>query len=157
MQCYSAPGFITVVIIPYLPEGRPVPSPGLIGAVAAYLNRRRVIGTRIEVTGPDYLEVTVDAAVKAFTGQNKSKVRDAILAALKLFLDPLAGGPDGTGWPLGRDVYVSEILQTIAHVEGVDHVTSLALGAANCGVGCGDLCLNPLALTVSGSHQIQVN
>jgi predicted phage baseplate assembly protein len=157
LQCYSAHGFITVVVVPSLPAGRPVPSPGLIGAVSAYLNRRRVIGTRIEVTGPDYLEVAVTASVKAVTGQNKAVIRDAVTAALAGFLDPLTGGPDRTGWPLGRGVYVSEILQTIAKVPGVDHVISLQLNAGDCGPQCGDICLAPLALTVSGNHQVQVS
>jgi hypothetical protein len=157
LQCYSAPGFITVVIVPYLPSGQPVPSSGLIGAVKAYLNRRKVIGTRVEVTGPDYLEVTVTASVKALAGQSKTAVSAAVVAALQQFLDPLTGGPDGTGWPLGRGVYVSEVLQMIADVPGVDHVTSLALEADGCGKQCGNVCLNPLALTVSGSHQIQVS
>lgn len=157
LQCYSAPGFITLVVVPSLPVGRPVPSPGLIGEVSAYLNRRRVIGTRIEVTGPDYLEVAVTASVKAATGQNKTVIRDAVAAALAGFLDPLTGGPDHKGWPLGRGVYVSEILQTIAKVPGVDHVISLQLNAGDCGPQCGDICLAPLALTVSGNHQIQVS
>jgi predicted phage baseplate assembly protein len=157
MQCYSAPGFITLVIVPFLPVGRPVPSAGLMSAVSAYLNRRRVIGTRIEVTGPEYLEVAVNASVKAATGQNKTTVGAAVTAALQSFLDPLGGGPDGTGWPLGRGVYISEILETIAKVPGVDHVVSLQLTAAGCGAQCGDICLDPLALAVSGSHGIQVS
>jgi predicted phage baseplate assembly protein len=157
LQCYAAPGFVTVVIVPYLPLGRPVPSPGLVSAVAAYLNRRRVIGTRIGVMGPDYLEVAVTASIKAAQGQNKTVVRDAVVAALQKFLDPLSGGPNYTGWPLGRGVYVSEILETIAGVAGVDHVDSLRLDAGDCGAQCGDICLDPLALAVSGSHQIQVS
>ena len=157
MQCYSAPGMITVVIVPSLPLGRPVPSGGLISAVRTYLARRSVIGTRIEVIGPDYLEIAVTASLKAVTGQNKTTVHDAVVAALQAFLDPLAGGPDGMGWPLGRAVYVSEILDIIAQVAGVDHVVSLTLTAEGCGTQCGDICLNPLALTVSGTHEIQVN
>jgi predicted phage baseplate assembly protein len=156
-QCYSAPGFITLVIVPYLPVGRPVPSGGLLSTVDAYLSRRHVIGTRIEVVGPEYIEVGVNAQVKAFAGQSKIAVRDAVSAALRTFLDPLVGGPTGDGWPLGRDVYVSEILDVIARVPGVDHVLSLELVVPGCGVQCGNLCLRPLALTVSGAHQIQVS
>jgi predicted phage baseplate assembly protein len=156
-QCYAAPGFITLVIVPHLPLGRPVPSPGLLNAVSAYVNRRRVIGTRIEVVGPEYLEVGVIAQVKAFAGQSKTAVRTAVTAALQRFLDPLAGGPDGTGWPLGREVATSEILDVIARSPGVDRVLSLALEVPGCGAQCGNVCLRPLALTVSGTHQIQVS
>ena len=155
-QCYSAPGFLTVVIIPELPVGRPVPSAGLLSAVSAYLNRRHVIGTRIEVIGPEYLEVGVNAQVKAFAGQSKTAVRDAASAALRKFLDPLEGGPQGTGWPLGRDVYISEIAEVLAGTPGVDHVLTLELEVAGCGAQCGNVCLSPLALTVSGAHNIQV-
>jgi predicted phage baseplate assembly protein len=157
LQCYAAPGLITLVIVPYLPLGRPVPSPGLIGAVSAYVNRRRVIGSRIEVVGPEYLEIGVVAQVKAFVGQSKIAVRDAVLLALQAFLDPLTGGPNGTGWPLGREVPISEILDVIARVPGIDHVLSLGLAVPGCGVQCGNVCLRPLALTVSGTHQIQVS
>jgi predicted phage baseplate assembly protein len=155
-QCYSAPGFITVVIVPELPVGRPVPSAGLLRAVSAYLNRRHVIGTRIEVIGPEYLEVGVKAKVKVFPGQSKTAVRDAVSASLQKFLDPLSGGPEGDGWPLGRDVYISEVVEVIAAVPGVDHVLSLELVVPGCGAQCGNVCLRPLALAVSGTHEIQV-
>jgi uncharacterized phage protein gp47/JayE len=156
LQCYSAPGFITLVIVPELPLGRPSPSAGLLSAVSAYLNPRRVVGTRIEVTGPEYLEVAVIAEVKAFAGQNKITVADAVSVALKNFLDPLHGGPGGAGWPLGRDVYVSEVVEVIAGVPGVDHVLSIDLEVAGCGAQCGNVCLRPLALTASGSHRLKV-
>jgi predicted phage baseplate assembly protein len=156
-QCYAAPGFITLVIVPHLPLGRPVPSAGLLAAVSAYLNRRHVIGTRIEVTAPEYLEVGVNAGVRAFPGQNKTVVRDAVVAALQKFLDPLQGGADGAGWPLGRDVYISEVVEVIAAVPGVDHVVSIELEVPGCGAQCGNVCLRPLALTVSGTHQIKVS
>jgi predicted phage baseplate assembly protein len=156
-QCYAAPGFITLVVVPHLPMGRPTPSAGLLAAVSAYLNRRHVIGTRIEVTGPEYLEVEVHAHVKVFPGQSKVAAREAVSAALQKFFDPLGGGPNGGGWPLGRDVYVSEVVEVIAAVPGVDHVLSLELQVPGCEAQCGNVCLRPLALTVSGTHQIQVS
>lgn len=155
--CYSAPGFITLVVVPYLPLGRPVPSPGLLNAVSAYLNPRHVIGTRIVVTGPEYVEVGVIAEVKAFTGQSKIAIANAVEAALREFLDPLRGGPDRDGWPLGRDVYISEVVEVMVAVPGVDHVLNLKLVVPGCEPQCGNLCLGPLALTVSGKHQIKVS
>lgn len=155
--CYSAPGFITLVVVPYLPLGKPVPSPGLLNAVSAYLHPRHVIGTRIVVTGPEYVEVGIIAEVKAFTGQSKVAITSAVEAALREFLDPLRGGPDGTGWPLGRDVYVSEVVEVMVGVPGVDHVLNLQLAVPGCEPQCGNLCLGPLALTVSGTHQIKVS
>jgi predicted phage baseplate assembly protein len=156
LDCHTALGFITVVVLPYLPKGRPQPSPGLLAAVARYLDRRRVLGTRILVAPPEYLEVGVNAEVRAVRGWNKEKLRAAIDAELRAFLDPLTGGPERSGWPLGRDVYVSEVLEGIARVPGVDHVVSLAIVVPGCGPSCGDVCVRPLSLVVSGAHQISV-
>src|SRR5262249_13276510 len=61
--CFTAPGVITVIVLPYLPIDRPAPSQELLRLVADYLAPRRVIGTRVEVVGPSYLEVAAQAKV----------------------------------------------------------------------------------------------
>ena len=63
--CVGATGVVTVVVVPFLPAGRPSPSRGLLRAVAAYLCPLRLVGTRVEVTGPVYTEVAVRACVAA--------------------------------------------------------------------------------------------
>jgi hypothetical protein len=154
--CYSAPGMITVIVLPYLPQGSPMPTPGLLSTVSAYLRPRRVIGTRVEVVGPTYLEVAVQAAVQSMTGTNRTSLQQAIVTALNNFLDPLVGGPDGTGWPFGRDVYRSEIMKVIDEVAGVDYITSLALVADSGQPQCGNVCLGATWLVQAGTHQITV-
>jgi predicted phage baseplate assembly protein len=154
-QCLAAPGMITVIILPYLPKDRPAPSFELRQAVAAYLSRRRVIGARVEVVGPTYREVTVRARAQSCSGANRAEARQRIAAALDRFFHPLIGGPDGAGWPFGRDVYRSEVLQTIDETPGVDHALSLELvvdGQAH----CGNVCLGALELVAAGRHQIEV-
>jgi hypothetical protein len=154
--CFKAPGVITVVVLPYLPQGRPMPTSGLLGAVAAYLRPRRVIGTRVEVVGPTYLEVAVEATVQSTTGTNKTNLQQAIVAALNDFLDPLTGGPDGTGWPFGRDVFRAEIMRVIDAVSGVDYIPSLTLVADEGQPQCGNVCLGRTWLVEAGAHQITV-
>jgi len=154
--CCQAPGIITVIVLPYLPQGQPVPTPGLLRTVSAYLRPRRVIGTRVEVVGPTYLDVVVQASVQSDAGTNKTTLQQAIIAGINTFLDPLVGGPDGTGWPFGRDVYRSEIMKVIDSVTGVDYIASLAL-IADCGQPqCGNVCLGPTWLVAAGAHQITV-
>jgi predicted phage baseplate assembly protein len=155
-DCVATPGIVTVILVPAMPVARPYPSAGLMRAVATHLNPLRTIGTRVEVTGPSYLEVSIQARVQAFSGASKTQVRQAVIDALNTFLDPLRGGPDQSGWPFGRDVYRSEILQTIDRTSGVDHVESLALFADGCGPLCGNICLRPVWLVTPGSHQIEV-
>ncbi|MEO7141938.1 MAG: baseplate J/gp47 family protein, partial [Bryobacteraceae bacterium] len=157
--CFEAQGVVTVVVLPNMPgPTAPMPSPNLIRGVAAYLNRRRIAGTRIEVTGPAYRTVTVQARIQSTAGANKTAVQQRIVDALNAFLDPLTGGPAGTGWPFGRAVFRTEMLQTIDQVPGVDYVTSLALfvDGCLCDPQCGNVCLSPTELVAAGAHQIEV-
>jgi predicted phage baseplate assembly protein len=154
--CLNAQGIISVVALPYLPPDRPFPSAGLLAAVHDYLFPRRVIGTRVEVVGPVYKEVIVQAQVKALPHASRLEVGQRIIASLNHFFHPLQGGPDGSGWPFGRDVFRSEVLQVIDETPGVDHVNSLAL-ASGCGEPqCGNLCLADNELVAAGAHQIEV-
>ncbi len=151
-----ATGVVTVVILPDMPVAEPMPSAGLVAVVKRYLDRRRVLCTRVEVTAPTYVVITVTASVTCSVGANIASVQAAILAALDAFLDPLTGGPAGLGWPFGRSVYRAEILQLIANVPGVDHVNSMSLSAGSGTPQCGDIALCPAYLVASGAHQIQV-
>lgn len=156
MDCFTAPGVITVIVVPAMPGATPLPSAGLLGEIQARLDSRRIIGTRVMVVGPRYLEVAVRAQVKAFPKTAKSRLRDQVAAAIDAFFNPISGGPGGTGWPFGRDVYRSEILQVIDETLGVDHVLSLELIAEGCPPQCGNLCLRPTWLVAAGRHEIEV-
>ena len=154
--CFRAPGIVTVIILPWLPKGRPVPSVALRRTVGAYLTRRRVIGTRVEVVGPTYRKVSVQARVQSADRVNKENLRTRISEALDRFFDPLVGGPDGTGWPFGRDVYRSEVLQLIDETAGVENVLSLQLRDENGKQQCGNLCVGPTGLVDAVEHEIEV-
>jgi len=65
------------------------------------------------VNDPLYLEDSVSKAAK-----------DGLLR----FLDPFVGGLDGSGWPFGRGVFISDIHKVLNRVEGVDYVESVKLG-----------------------------
>jgi predicted phage baseplate assembly protein len=154
--CLKATGVITLIVLPYLPEARPIPSGGLVRAVAAYVGRRRVVGTRVEVVAPTYLEVAVRARVRTGSSADKARVQQKIVETLNTFLHPLRGGSDGTGWPFGRDVYRAEVLQVIDQITGVEHVLSLDLVAAAGVPQCGNVCLAPTWLVVAGKHSVEV-
>jgi predicted phage baseplate assembly protein len=154
--CYKAPGMISVIVLPYLPQGRPTPTTGLIQAVSGLFRSHRVIGTRVEVVGPTYLEVAVQATVRSKQGADKTALQTNVVRALNDFFDPLIGGPDQTGWPFGRSVYRSEVLKILSEVDSVDYVTSLQLTAGGGAAQCGNVCLGPTWLVVPGVHTIQV-
>lgn len=151
-----AEGTVTVVVVPGLPAGRPQPTAATLAAVRAWLCERRTLGTRLVVTGPDYVEVQVRAVLQSLTGSDPERVRGDALATLRRYLDPLAGGPAGRGWPFGRDVHRADVLARLDGVAGVDHVLELELLVAGHAAGCGSVCLTPLQLVVSGAHQVEV-
>jgi predicted phage baseplate assembly protein len=154
--CLKAPGMIAVLVLPFLPAGRPVPSKGLLEEVAAYLHTRRILGTRVEVFGPTYVDVVVQARVQGFPGTSATALASRITAGLNRFFDPLEGGSDRNGWPFGRDVFRSEVLQVIGETEGVDHVLAMELIANGGEPQCGNVCVGPAGLVAGGQHKIEV-
>jgi len=154
--CLVAPGVITIVIVPEYPVDRPVPSDGLLIRAWQFLNRRRLVATTLKVTGPIYTQIAVTASVVLRAGGNPASVTARVQTALGKFLDPLRGGPAGFGWPFGRSVFRSEILQLIQDIPGVDYVASLSMQSDPGGSQCGDIALCPAALTTSGPHTIEV-
>jgi hypothetical protein len=77
------------------------------------------------VTGARYKRVAVQNMTLHLThdalGANVVKTAREELSR---FFHPLIGWRDGKGWPFGRDVYLSEIIERLAGLPGVDYVES---------------------------------
>ncbi|HEX7525615.1 MAG TPA: baseplate J/gp47 family protein, partial [Gaiellaceae bacterium] len=151
-----APGTVTVAVVAGVPRRAPVPTQELLDAIAAFLRRRKTLGTRLVVVGPTYVEVAVDATLVVGAGADPARVQADAVAKLVGYLDPITGGPAGRGWPFGRDVYRSEMLQLLDGVDGVDHVSALDLRDPG-GASCGNVCIPSTGLPVSGTHTIAVS
>lgn len=158
-------GSVTVVIIPYTPleilKVPPQPSDGFKNAVCRHLDKHRLLGTEIHVIPPDYVKVSVSATVVPMdTFRDDSLIRDNVIKKLNGFLHPIKGGEDGKGWPIGRDVYVSDLYDQIEQVEGVNCVVKLAVSGDK-GVSTdsdGNLLLNSKhACVYSGSHTVKIS
>lgn len=122
---------IDVTVLPDAPaDPAPVPSPELLSEVFALLDERRLVTTRVVVVPPAYRGVVVETSVVAVTGLiDPAPLRRRVEEAVRTFLDPLAGGVDGRGWPFGRALFRSELFRVLEGVAGVDHVAALRLGA----------------------------
>jgi hypothetical protein len=144
-----APGTVSVVVMGSLPPARPQPSRCLLERVDRYLRRRKTLGTRLVVAAPDYVEVSVRATVALLPGADAPAVTARASDALSAFVEPL-------GWPFGRDVLRAELLALLDGVEGVDAVGSLEIGAERVEPSCGDVCIGPTQLPVSGAHSVEV-
>jgi hypothetical protein len=121
---------VTVIIVPQSQGPRPQPSFELRRQVHAYLTARApatLAPERVAIIGPAYLSVGVEAVVAPRDASEAGLVEERVRVALASFLHPLTGGPEGNGWPFGRDVYVSDVAAIMEAVDGVDYVEDLHL------------------------------
>jgi len=95
--------------------------------VADYLDEHRLLTTKLVVTAPDYCWVTVDAKVSAKARTDPKRLGSAIEKKLFQFINPISGGPEGTGWPFGRDLLASDLLSLLQGIPGVDFVEQVNL------------------------------
>ncbi len=107
-----------------------IPSEQVLAGITAALDERRLIGTRLLVEPPFYQGVTVVARLSA-PAADADRVRDAALDALHRHLDPLRGGPDGTGRPFGRPVQYGEVFGVLQRAVGEVVVEEIRLFAAD--------------------------
>lgn len=124
------PGYISIIIIPrcnknpvYCKNG--LPTDDLKKRIKDFLDTRKLVTTRLRVIGPDYkkvkLEVWISLKENVLNETTRTNIKDEIRKSIKAYFDPIKGGQDGKGWPLGRDVYRSEIFKLLEGIEGVDH------------------------------------
>ncbi|MFG3054643.1 putative baseplate assembly protein [Kitasatospora sp. NPDC048239] len=134
----AGPGAVRVLVVPdaVADEGdrlrfeQLIPSDQVLARIAGTLDERRLIGTRLVVEPPVYQGVTVVARLSA-PAADADRVRDAALGALFRHLDPLRGGPDGTGWPFGRPVQYGEVFGVLQRAVGDVLVEEIRLFAAD--------------------------
>jgi predicted phage baseplate assembly protein len=125
----NAPGVVTVMVIPNDPQNPqgPVPDGYFLQAVCNYLEPRRLLTTEVHVVGPDYQDLSVSVGFDIVAGKDVAVVAEGIKAAISNYLSPLAGGPNGTGWPLQKNVLVGELLAQAARVDGIDSIEAVLM------------------------------
>jgi hypothetical protein len=149
-----ADGCVTVVVVPSLPVDEPRPTAGLLRRVRADLADVRTLGTRVFVVGPEYVRVGVRATLVLPPGAEPVYVVEQAEAAVDAFLHPITGGPSSRGWPFGRAVRRSEVLQLLDAVPGVDRVDDLALSRGSGAGGCGDVTICATQLVLAGPLEL---
>lgn len=150
----QADGCVTVVVVPHLPDAAPQPTADALARVRARLAAARTLGTRIFVVGPTYVRVGVQARLVLRPGFRADEATADAGRAVRTFLHPVTGGPAGRGWPFGRAVRRTELLQLLDGRPAVDRVEGLVLtrtlpDGTVC-ADCGDLALGPTHLALAG-------
>jgi len=89
------------------------------------------------------------------------QVKMNIERELYRFFNPLFGGPEGNGWPFGRDLIVSEVYARIQSVNGVEYVEEARIYPVDIATGqrgeaTQRLVLERAAVLCSHEHQVTV-
>ncbi|MFC2005144.1 putative baseplate assembly protein [Chloroflexota bacterium] len=95
--------------------------------VQSYLDERRLMGTRLEVTSPEYIPVAVEVQVRGKRRAAREQVAADVESRLYHYINPVCGGPDGDGWPFGRSFSVAEIYAALQGVAKVDYVEEVKI------------------------------
>jgi len=156
MQGYpqnKAEGKVTVVVLPYSEDVKPMPSEGFLKTVGSYLDKHRLITTEVYVIPPEYIKVSVIATIIA----ESRVISDShiIVKVLNKILNPI----DSSGWDFGRTVFKSDIYEAINEIKGVEYIRDLWINVEGGRIKktiAGDVEIPPYGLVYSGEHEIEI-
>ena len=127
------PGVVTLIVIPAydpLHPDEPMPDRDQLQRVCAWLEPRRLVTTELFITPPTYVRLSVAVAVEAEPEVGEETLRRQVELALRQLLAPLPPyGPDGQGWPFGRDVGERDLEAAVLRVQGVRLVNGVLITA----------------------------
>jgi hypothetical protein len=120
-------GNVSVIVVPDTTDAKPQPSVELIRRVEKFISASCPVTAAVQVVGPFYLQVNVQAEVGLVSLDGAGTAALNIQNALAAFLHPLTGGLDGQGWKFGREPHRSDIYSVIEAIPEVDHIRALTI------------------------------
>jgi predicted phage baseplate assembly protein len=165
----TEPGVVRVLVVPAVGDdtGRLafeelVPSEEMLQSIAAHLDARRLIGTRLVVEPPFYQGIKAVARLRPRDHVDRTRLQREALTALFRYFHPLLGGPDGMGWPFGRPVHIGEVFTVLQGVTGTELVEDVRLFpvdpvTAQQGEASQRIDLRPNTLVFPYEHQVIVS
>jgi hypothetical protein len=142
-RAVDRPAHLSVELL--LADGAEADPDDVYAAVAQFLEPRRLVATRVVVTGPLWTPVAVDTLVAHRPDVASSQALAAARAALIAFLDARTGGPGGAGWAWGRSVYTGELAAVLEALPEIDYVVDMTLDSS---------CAGAAARCVPGSARV---
>jgi predicted phage baseplate assembly protein len=161
-----APGMVRLLLVPAAPALGPLSPEALqVSArvrqdVQVYLDERRLLTSEVLLESPTYTWVSVAARVRVRRRSDRARTEQTALETLYRYIHPAVGGPDGRGWPFGRELFVGEIYALLQQVPGIDTVEEVTLQQYEPVSGAYGKPTNRLAVDPNGlicSHEHKVN
>jgi hypothetical protein len=154
--------YVILTIVPYTPERiletPPTAPEEYLDAVRTHIDKSRILGTRIVVQSAVYVRVSLEVTVIPSDGYEDVDIVAAVKNEMTEFFHPVFGGKDGKGWPLGRMVSRSELIDRFQGLPGINCVTRLRLHGTGPALTDrdGNLLLLPDASVYSGDIHVAI-
>jgi hypothetical protein len=128
--------------------------------LSEYLDERRLLTIQVDVRSPAYRWVAVKTQLRASPGVPNDEVEAAVVSRLYRYLNPLTGGNDGNGWQFGRDLFVSDVYQSLQGIPNVQFVRNVEMYEASPGGAAEGKALETLevlthGVVASGIHEVE--
>ncbi len=141
---------VTVVVEPYSLRQERSLSPAYAANILRYLDERRMLGTKVALLAPEYVDITIYAEILSQPHYVDARMR--IQAAVAAFFQG--------GWEFGTPVRYSALYGIIDTLDCVQRIESLAIDAQGKGITRGingDVILphNGLAVLKNASYQVR--
>ncbi|MBN2444848.1 MAG: putative baseplate assembly protein [Spirochaetales bacterium] len=130
----SKKGEVVVVIVPR-PESKHVdlkekliPSSELLKRIKAFLDVRKLIGTKLKVEAAAYKSITIN--LKLVFQKDISEVqilKQRVDGCIRRLLHPTMGGINGNGWPFGFSLVKNDIYNALEKVEGIYYIEEIEI------------------------------
>lgn len=123
---------IIIVLVPYTSSLYPVPDEKMLNIVKKHINKYRLITTDVEVVAPKYVGVSVIANINVSVSNKfdlnllKSKIKD--------FLTPISVDKIKDNYTIGREIYLSDIIEIINSFREVNCIDYLKLDCKGEGI-----------------------
>ena len=122
----TAPGAISVIVVPDEPGDYPLPTTTMLAAVAGHLDTLRLVTTEVHVTTPQYVRLHNFAiTVRGEPGYTRTELREAIGDHLRRSVHVLTGGAGGAGIAFGTSLHHADLVAEVMRVPGVARVETL--------------------------------
>lgn len=134
----ASPGYVRLLLVPALPETNLLPTRADLQVphhvqqdVRVYLDDRRLLTCEVILDEARVTWVVVLARLRCRPESDRERVQQEATAAVQRFIHPTLGGPDGSGWPFGRELFAGDIYTLLQQVPDVVYVEEVILQSAN--------------------------
>ncbi len=142
---------VNIIVVPKSEKMTPQANIHTRTKVLRFLDKKRLLTTKVSVIQAKYKSVSVD--VEVFSQKHDpQELRIKIVAALNVYLHPLSGGKAAKGWKFGEDLYLWEVYKMISSIEGVESIEKLRVNNSSDTV----IRIGADELLTAGKYNVQV-